>query len=73
MNSKGIGICLVGNFNNEYVSPKQLDSLVYLITTLRHYYDIPKKNILGHKQVPGAQTECPGKNFPWKELNRRIN
>lgn len=73
MNSKGIGICLVGNFNNEYVSQKQLDSLVYLITTMRRYYDIPNRNILGHKQVPGAQTECPGKNFPWKELNRRIN
>src|SRR4030042_3667409 len=35
MNYKGIGICLVGNFNEAKVSQKQLDSLVYLVNILR--------------------------------------
>jgi LysM repeat protein len=68
MNYKGIGICLVGNFSKERVSQKQLESLVYLVNILRNYYHIPLKNILGHGQVPGARTECPGKNFPWNEF-----
>ncbi|MCM8783004.1 MAG: N-acetylmuramoyl-L-alanine amidase [Candidatus Omnitrophica bacterium] len=68
MNYKGIGICLVGNFSKEKVSSKQLESLVYLVNILKRYYHIPLRNILGHGQVPGARTECPGKNFPWKEF-----
>jgi LysM repeat protein len=73
MNLKGIGICLVGNFNRERVSQKQLDALVYLVNTLRNYYKIPLKNILGHRDVKGATTECPGKYFPWKEFKDRLN
>ena len=72
MNHKGIGICLVGNFSKEQVLGEQMESLVYLVNTLRDYYNIPVKNILGHGQVPGAKTECPGRNFPWKEFYERL-
>lgn len=65
MNEKGIGICLVGNFSEQQISRRQLDSLVYLVNLLRKYYGIPKRNILGHGMVPGAKTECPGTKFPW--------
>ena len=73
MNSKGIGICLVGNFSKERVSEKQMTSLVYLVNILRKYYKIPKDHIMGHGQVSGAKTECPGKYFPWKEFQDRLN
>ncbi|MDD5566119.1 MAG: N-acetylmuramoyl-L-alanine amidase [Candidatus Omnitrophica bacterium] len=72
MNYRGIGVCLVGNFSRERVSEKQLDSLVYLVNMLRNYYRIPMQNIIGHGQVPGARTECPGKYFPWPEFKRRL-
>ncbi len=65
MNHKAIGICLVGNLNQEKVTERQMASLVYLVNTLRHYYKIPVKKIMGHGQVPGADTDCPGKKFPW--------
>ena len=72
MNHKGIGICLVGDFTGEYVSSKQLSSLVYLVNLLRRYYHIPLKNIMGHGQVPGANTQCPGKRFPWNRFFSRL-
>lgn len=72
MNRKAIGICLVGNFNEERVSEKQMASLAYLVKRLRKYYKIPIKNIMGHGEVPGARTECPGKYFPWKEFESRL-
>ncbi|TRZ49531.1 N-acetylmuramoyl-L-alanine amidase [bacterium] len=72
MNSKGIGICLVGNFSKERISEKQLDSLIYLINVLRKYYRIPMSRIMGHGQVPGARTECPGKYFPWTEFRKKL-
>ncbi len=64
MNQRGIGICLVGNFDYEYPTPCQLKSLAYLIYILHHYYDIPPSHVMGHGQVPGARTDCPGKLFP---------
>ena len=72
MNSRAIGICLVGNFSVDDVSTEQLNSLIYLVNTLRAYYKIPKTKILGHGQVCGAKTECPGTRFPWKEFWRRV-
>lgn len=72
MNSKAIGICLVGNFNQDRVSAKQMDSLVYLVNRLAKYYKIPKSNILGHGQVKGANTDCPGNKFPWADLWRKL-
>jgi N-acetyl-anhydromuramyl-L-alanine amidase AmpD len=72
MNYKAIGICLVGNFDKETVSEKQLNALVDLVRILRDYYHIPLARIKGHGQVEGAATDCPGKNFPWKEFFRRL-
>jgi hypothetical protein len=68
MNAKGIGICLVGNFSKDRLTDDQLKSLVYLVNYLRRYYNIPLKNVLGHGQVSGAATECPGKLFPWRKF-----
>lgn len=72
MNHQGIGVCLVGNFSRERVSKKQMDSLVYLVNMLSKYYKIPRSRILGHGQVPGAATECPGMQFPWSEFRSRF-
>ena len=72
MNEKGIGVCLVGNFSEEKVSEKQMESLVYLVNYLRKHYKIPKRNIKGHGQVYGARTECPGLDFPWKRFWKKL-
>lgn len=72
MNTKGIGICLVGNFNEERPTKEQMASLAYLVNELRSYYKIPKSKILGHRDVAGSQTECPGQNFPWNQFIRSL-
>jgi len=73
MNYKGVGVCLVGNFSEDKVSYKQMRSLVFLVDELKKHYNIPNSRILGHGQVKGASTECPGKKFPWKEFWRNLN
>jgi N-acetylmuramoyl-L-alanine amidase len=64
MNESGIGIALVGNFNSELPTPRQLESLTYLLTSLSQYYKIPSSRVFGHGDVDGAKTDCPGKRFP---------
>lgn len=72
MNYKGIGVCLVGNFNEDNVTPRQMEALIYLVNELKKHYDIPKSRILGHGQVKDANTECPGRKFPWRKFLSRL-
>jgi len=73
MNHRGIGICLVGNFSKDPITEKQMASLIYLVNTLRDYYKIPAKRIMGHCQVYGAKTECPGTRFPWSRFFQKLD
>jgi LysM repeat protein len=73
MNQKGIGVALIGNFSEETLTDDQLKGLVYLVNTLRHHYKVPKWRILGHREVRGAATECPGNRFPWQRFKRLLD
>jgi N-acetylmuramoyl-L-alanine amidase len=72
MNDKAIGISLVGNFNQESPTANQLQSLAYLLRTLCDYYHISSGNIMGHREVEGAHTECPGRNFPISSFRQSL-
>ncbi len=72
-NKHSIGIALIGNFEENYPTDRQYESLAELITFLASRYSISDRNILGHKQVPGASTKCPGKNFSWYMLRRSMS
>lgn len=65
-NQRGIGICLVGDFNASVPTARQMDSLVSLIHYLQGRTQIPTSNIRGHRDV--KSTDCPGRNFPWYEM-----
>lgn len=64
MNRKAIGIALLGNFERTYPSFQQIRSLEGLLKSIMRQFAIPQENILLHRQVSGARTLCPGKNFP---------
>jgi len=66
MNDKSIGISLVGNFNIKKPSAAQLHTLTRLVGMLGSYYEIPVSNVIPHRLVPGARTDCPGNLFPWE-------
>lgn len=64
-NKNGIGICLVGNFDHDAPSPRQMESLAKLVRFLQNRYDISNGRIYGHNTTPGARvTACPGRRFP---------
>jgi len=71
-NEHTIGICLVGDFERHRPTRAQYESLATLVKFLCRRYGIPEKNILGHGQVPNANTKCPGRYFSWSELRRRL-
>ncbi len=71
-NQHAIGVVLVGNFEEIAPTDRQYQSLANLITFLKSRYVISDSNILAHKQVPGCNTKCPGRNFSWYKLNRKL-
>ena len=73
-NENGIGICLVGNFNDSTPSQRQIQSLVRLTNFLRKRYNIPKSQITGHKGTRGARvTDCPGHMFPMARFKSMLD
>jgi len=71
-NQTGIHICLVGNFTNKPPSRRQIHTLILLVNALRKQYNISLKRIIGHGQIKGEQTKCPGKKFPWRDFYRAL-
>lgn len=59
----GIGICLVGNFEKNEPSEKQIKSLKELVKRLCKKYNIPKNNVLKHNQVPIGQMNWNAKGI----------
>lgn len=62
-NEVGIGICLVGNFQDRMPSDRQLRSLNELVAYLVATYNIPPDRVIAHRDAPGAATECCGRTF----------
>ena len=71
-NDRGIGICLVGNFDKYHPTPAQMDSLERLVRFLMVRCDIPLDQVLTHGLVTG-KTACPGRYFPLAALKRNLS
>jgi LysM repeat protein len=64
LNEIAIGICLVGNFDTQGPTRKQLASLDALLRALRERCDLPATAVKTHQQINPVYTRCPGRHFP---------
>jgi N-acetyl-anhydromuramyl-L-alanine amidase AmpD len=67
-NEYGIGICLVGNFDIERPTAKQMQALGNLTAYLMRTYNIPAGSVLGHRDAKA--TDCPGRNVNISQVRR---
>lgn len=73
-NRNSLGICVTGDFDHSYETPTTAqtvtldDFLIYLL----QFFKLAPENIVGHRELQGAQTTCPGANFDMKLLRERI-
>lgn len=65
-NEQGIGICLIGNFDEQAPTAKQLAATRALLKTLTARYAIGAARVVRHHDVQA--TLCPGKQFPWEQV-----
>jgi len=71
-NFRGLGICLIGNFEENEVPEAQYQSLVKLTKQLMAKHNILAENLSGHGLTPGETTLCPGKHFPMERFIRDV-
>lgn len=69
-NQHGIGIVLVGNFEESPPTRAQTASIKKLVGILKRDYGIVGSKIVGHSDVKA--TECPGKHFPMSDVRDSI-
>ena len=72
MNSKSIGICCVGNFDDRVMPYRQERKLLTLCRSLVYRYRIPIDNVLGHREVTNFDRTCPGKLFSMEVFRKRL-
>lgn len=65
-NQRSLAIMLIGNFNKEEPTQKQIETLANLIDRLKKKYAIKPENIKGHRKFKA--TACPGNNFTDEEI-----
>lgn len=73
VNQSGIGICLVGNFEETRPSPRQLAALDELVVYLKQSATARNAEFTVHRLVDRNHTVCPGRNFPTVALRRKYN
>lgn len=69
-NANGIGICLIGDFEKQKPTGKQLEAVRRLTRQLAKRYDIPPRLLIGHKTI--KPTLCPGRHFPLQDVRRNL-
>lgn len=69
-NYNSIGICFVGNFDNQPVPEGQWQAGLKLVRWLCSHYGIVKAAVYGHRDF--ANKTCPGKLFDVEKFRREL-
>ncbi len=69
-NGSSIGVCLTGHLDQDHPSEEQIQSAIWLTREVifRQYGPL---ELTGHRDH--MATSCPGKNFPFEEIEKAIN
>lgn len=70
VNDTGIGICIVGNLQNHAPTRRQRQAMNELLDFLRDGHTRRGVDVTVHKRVDKNHTVCPGRHFPYGDLDR---
>jgi N-acetyl-anhydromuramyl-L-alanine amidase AmpD len=72
-NSRGVGICFLGNFTKVVPPPAQLRAGAHLVAWLMQELNISPESVKGHREF--METACPGDQWltgkKWKQMLRQ--
>jgi N-acetyl-anhydromuramyl-L-alanine amidase AmpD len=71
MNRKGIGVCIVGNFDKAPPPEDIFEKSADFVSWLCRMYRIPVDNVRGHNEFASYKT-CPGEKFDMVFFRERV-
>lgn len=71
MNSKSVGICCVGNFDEKEPPEAMLKELRRLVGYIMKFNNIPVENVRGHHDYASYKS-CPGKLFDMEAFRNSL-
>ena len=72
LNDISIGICLVGSFNVERPTARQIAATIELVQYLRRICGNPRLEFTVHRRINPTPTDCPGRLFPERMMFQRL-
>ena len=63
-NADSIGVCFVGDLNDENLTGRQFNELMALVQTLQHHFKIRPERVYLHSELD-ERTEPPSGSFVW--------
>ena len=72
LNKISIGICLVGDFEHDDPTARQMQNLKALTRYLLDRCRLGPNSLRTHQQINPIYTRCPGRNFPTKTFLRQF-
>jgi len=73
MNVQSVGVAIIGNLEKHPPTGIQVDKLSTLLLELMAAHNIPPGRVLGHNEVPGAATACPGRCINMDMLRSKLS
>ena len=70
-NEGNIGILVMGNFERQQPTTEQMKTLERVLRDLKRTYTVSTRRVYTHREWPGAETACPGKNLQPKVASLR--
>jgi LysM repeat protein len=67
-NKIALGICLIGNFDEDKPTARQMQSLTALTEALLKRCKLSTSAVKTHQQINVVKTRCPGTNFPTRSF-----
>lgn len=75
-NGKSVGICMTGHGDHMEWTEAQIGLLSKVVSDLMDAYNIPMKNVIGHRNTPWEKLKrnktCPGKLIDMDEIRKFI-
>ena len=71
MNYKSLGICCIGNFDEDHVPQKQWQTCLKLVRSLVDILQLSVDNIYGHNAFAYYKS-CPGNNWSMDKFRREL-
>lgn len=72
VNRSGIGICVVGNFENRRPSQRQISAFTELVDYLKNVVLDGNCRFAVHREIDQRHTACPGRHFPTRAMHERF-